>query len=535
MAIGATGTVTHPTVATAPNDPAKEVSSDAWNAAHTVAVELTGFGDSAEKDVGTGAGTVAAGDHTHDAAYEAKNANIQAHIASTANPHTVTKAQVGLANADNTSDAAKPISTATQTALDGKAATSHGTHVPDGGTTGQVLKKATDGNGDVEWSDDETSVGGGVDTANSPNANEFARFTDADTIEGRTAAETRTDLGLVIGTNVQAHSAVLDATTASFILADETKLDGIEALADVTDATNVDAAGAVMNADFNAHTILAATADNTPAALTVGEQTLVGRITAGNITALTAAQVITLLGAAAAPISQIAIKTVEASGDYTPTAGMKYCIGILTGSGGGGGGADSSTTTNDIGVGGGGGAGTTRIGFFTAAQIGASKAVVLNAGGSAGSATNGTNGGTPSDNTFGSTLLVAPGGLGGIGSGIAAEALNANLGGAGGGAGTGGVFGPEGGGGGAGIALTNDATTGDGSMGIGGAGGSSMWGGGGLGGALFSTTVGVAATSAGTNGKAYGSGGGGAVCSDTAAGAAGGAGKIGIFVAIEFI
>lgn len=35
----------------------------------------------------------------------------------------LTKAQVGLANVDNTSDAAKPISTATQTALDAKQAT----------------------------------------------------------------------------------------------------------------------------------------------------------------------------------------------------------------------------------------------------------------------------------------------------------------------------------------------------------------------------------------------------------------------------
>jgi hypothetical protein len=46
-----------------------------------------------------------------------------------------------------------------------------------------------------------------------------------------------------IGSNVQAHSAVLDATTASFLLADETKLSGIEALADVTDATNIAASG----------------------------------------------------------------------------------------------------------------------------------------------------------------------------------------------------------------------------------------------------------------------------------------------------
>jgi hypothetical protein len=46
-----------------------------------------------------------------------------AHENRTDNPHAVTKAQVGLGNADNTSDANKPISTATQTALNGKEAT----------------------------------------------------------------------------------------------------------------------------------------------------------------------------------------------------------------------------------------------------------------------------------------------------------------------------------------------------------------------------------------------------------------------------
>ena len=43
-------------------------------------------------------------------------------------PLGIVKSDVGLANVDNTSDLAKPISTATQTALDGKSATSH-THV----------------------------------------------------------------------------------------------------------------------------------------------------------------------------------------------------------------------------------------------------------------------------------------------------------------------------------------------------------------------------------------------------------------------
>ena len=38
--------------------------------------------------------------------------------------------------------------------------------------------------------------------------------------------------------------------------------------------------------EYNAHTILAATDDNTPAPLTVGEQTVVGRLTGGNISAV---------------------------------------------------------------------------------------------------------------------------------------------------------------------------------------------------------------------------------------------------------
>lgn len=46
--------------------------------------------------------------------------NIAAHIASTSNPHNVTKAQVGLGSANNTSDADKPISIAQAASIDSK-------------------------------------------------------------------------------------------------------------------------------------------------------------------------------------------------------------------------------------------------------------------------------------------------------------------------------------------------------------------------------------------------------------------------------
>lgn len=49
-------------------------------------------------------------------------AKIQPHVTNLSNPHSVTKSQVGLGNVDNTSDANKPISTATQSALNGKQA-----------------------------------------------------------------------------------------------------------------------------------------------------------------------------------------------------------------------------------------------------------------------------------------------------------------------------------------------------------------------------------------------------------------------------
>lgn len=120
--------------------------------------------------------------------------------------------------------------------------------------------------------------------------NKFTTVGDISKLSGIETGATADQTGAEIKTAYEA-----EADTNAFTDAEESKLSGIEASADVTDATNVNAAGAVMETDYNAHTILAATADDTPAALTVGEQTLVGRITEGNIAALSATQVRTLL------------------------------------------------------------------------------------------------------------------------------------------------------------------------------------------------------------------------------------------------
>lgn len=72
-----------------------------------------------------------------------------------------------------------------------------------------------------------------------------------------------------IGSTVQGYSAVLNATTASYTTAAASKLAGIEAGADVTDTTNVTAAGALMDSEvtnlaavkaFNPSAYLGATA-----------------------------------------------------------------------------------------------------------------------------------------------------------------------------------------------------------------------------------------------------------------------------------
>jgi len=71
-----------------------------------------------------------------------------------------------------------------------------------GETVGKVLQ--ADGDNSSSW----VTPTGGVDTSGTPVTNDFARFTDADTIEGRSYAEVKSDLNLEIGTDVLAQQTI---------------------------------------------------------------------------------------------------------------------------------------------------------------------------------------------------------------------------------------------------------------------------------------------------------------------------------------
>jgi microcystin-dependent protein len=77
----------------------------------------------------------------------------------------------------------------------------------------------------------------------------------------------------------------------------------------------------VAKALFDANTILAADTDDTPAALTVAEQRIVGRKTGGNITALTAAEVLGIIG------DTVPIGTIITWPTGTPPSGYLECDG----------------------------------------------------------------------------------------------------------------------------------------------------------------------------------------------------------------
>lgn len=211
----------------------------------------------------------------------------------------------------------------------------------------------------------------------------------------------------------------------------------------------------------------------------------------------------------------VVIQKFTASGTYTPTAGMVFCIIEDVGSGGGGAGCVGFTPGTVQGGGGGGGSYARLV--ASAATIGASKTVTVGNAGTGGAA-GGNNGAAGSDVSVGS-LCIGKGGSGGVfGTSGSTPAR-----GAGGVAGTGDLTIP-GGAGGAGWRITAGAflSVGD--------GGDSYFGHG-----AQPPLAASGAVQNGTAGTGFGAGGAGGSANNVAGSAAGGDGSKGIAVITEFI
>jgi len=93
-----------------------------------------------------------------------------------------------------------------------------------------------------------TNISGFIDISGTPVDNDFAKFTDANTVEGRSKSEVLSDLDLEIGTDVQAYDAQLAAiaglaTTDSGVIVGNGSTFVLETGATLRTSLGVDAAG----------------------------------------------------------------------------------------------------------------------------------------------------------------------------------------------------------------------------------------------------------------------------------------------------
>jgi hypothetical protein len=215
------------------------------------------------------------------------------------------------------------------------------------------------------------------------------------------------------------------------------------------------------------------------------------------------------VNAGASGFTVVNIQSFTASGTYTPTASMKYCIVYCQAPGGGGGGGDGDGANQKVGAG--GGAGGYDFNKFSAATIGASQTVTIGAVGAGGIGNN--SGGTGGTTSLGA-LISCTGGTGGA-NGNSTSSIAGGTG----GVGTSGVLSMTAGS--AEAIPTSPKMTG--------AGASSFFGDGAPGKFITSGPIN------GNSATVYGAGGSGAVSGATEASATGGAGAAGVIIITEFI
>lgn len=212
------------------------------------------------------------------------------------------------------------------------------------------------------------------------------------------------------------------------------------------------------------------------------------------------------------PVTRVKTTTFTSSGTLTTDADTLFAWVRAVGGGGAGGGA-AGTGGGGHAEGGGGGAGEYAEAYFTAAQLGASKTVTVGAGGT-GSA--GSTGGDGTTTNFGSGLLTAFPGSGGVG-GPPTLTADQGLFGAGGTGGTGGFLRIRGGDGGLG-------TVRDG-----------LWQGTCYGGASVLSGSAAANGQTPTAGRVYGGGGAGAANTSGQSARAGANGAAGVCIVVEYL
>lgn len=218
----------------------------------------------------------------------------------------LTKSDVGLANVDNTSDANKPVSSATQTALNAKADLVGG-FVPSNqlpSYVDDVLEYADFGSFPGTGESGKIYVAADTNLTYRWTGSAYAGMSSALALGETSTTAYRGDRGKTAYDHSQLITGNPHAVTKSDVglgNADNTS----DANKPVSTATQSALDAKVDKSTYDANSILYATTDNTPVALTVAASTVVGRDSSGGIAALTMTQLKTLLALAISDVASL--------------------------------------------------------------------------------------------------------------------------------------------------------------------------------------------------------------------------------------